>query len=261
MAEHAIFTVDLEPNKDGTLTGVRSAMEWFDKVVPRGTVFATYQIATELPDLLAELTPAHEVGVHVHPREFGHESDQLAKLPPYRQRQLISKTRSVIAEATGEKPVSFRAGRHSASQETLDILRDLGFSYDASVNVRYSEQLPNHLIKNSEPFEIDGLTEIPVTFGNLRILSKHGIRALVERPITATASTLRTDWRGCSGIEALEIVAKESDTFSFYMHPYDATNYHNLVQCGAIFRRRFEYLVECVNETKRVVDFGSEGIP
>lgn len=254
MAEYVVFSVDLEPNKDGTLTGVRSAMEWFDKVVPRGTVFATYRIATEDPDLLAELASAYEVGVHVHPREFGYEHDQLAKLRPARQRQLISKTRSVIAQATGEDPISFRAGSHSATLETIDVLRGLGFRVDASMNARYDEYLPGNLLDHSEPFELDGLTEVPVTHGTIPRLSRCGLRALAERPITATASTLRTDRWGCPGLRVLIQLAHRTDTFSFYLHPYDATDYHELPGSGVEFRRRFESLVDRVDETKRMVD-------
>ena len=31
------FSVDLEPNKDDTLDGIRDAMEWFDETIPRFT--------------------------------------------------------------------------------------------------------------------------------------------------------------------------------------------------------------------------------
>jgi hypothetical protein len=243
MAQQAILSVDLEPNKDGTMDGVRDAMEWFDQVVPRGTVFATHRIATETPDLLAMLAESHEIGVHVHPREFDHDHDQLAELSPDRQRELITQTRGEITDATGIEPISFRAGRHSASQETLRILRDLEFAVDASINVRYDEYLPADLTEWSEPFEIDGLTEVPVTNGTLPMLSSCGVRALAERPVTATAATLRADRWGCSGLRAVLGLASRGDVFSFYMHPYDAGDYHDLENGGDAFRRRTETLL------------------
>lgn len=245
MAQRAILSVDLEPNKDGTMDGVRDAMEWFDQVVPRGTVFATHRIATETPDLLAMLAESHEIGVHVHPREFDHDHDQLAELSPDRQRELITRTRAEITDATGIEPISFRAGRHSASRETLRILRDLGFAVDASINVRYDEYLPTDLTECSEPFEINGLTEVPVTHGTLPIFSSCGLRALMERPVTATASTLRADRWGCSGPTALSWMVEQSGVFSFYMHPYDATDHHNLENGSETFRLRF---VEIINK-------------
>jgi peptidoglycan/xylan/chitin deacetylase (PgdA/CDA1 family) len=241
--EAVAFSVDLEPNKDGTLNGVRDAMEWFDRTVPRGTVFATYRIATELPDLLAELASSHEIGVHVHPREFGHEHDQLAELDHERQRELITTTMAAIKDAVDEQPVSFRAGRHSASRETLAVLDDLGFHVDASVNLRYGQYLPPALREPSEPFKIDGLTELPVTSGRPPVLSRCGLRGLATGPVTATAATLRADRWGCSGSRAVEWLYERSVVFSFYIHPYDATTYHDLVNAGEPCRRRAERLV------------------
>jgi hypothetical protein len=253
MARTALISVDLEPNKDDTMDGVREAMEWFDETVPRGTVFATHRIATEAPDLLATLAESHEIGVHVHPREFGHAHDQLAALPKERQRELIGQTREEITDATGTEPVSFRAGRHSASRETLTVLQELGFEVDASVNVRYDEYLSSDLTERSEPFEIDGLTEVPVTHGTLPILSKCGLRGLAERPITATAATLRADRWGCSGLTALERLFERTATFSFYMHPYDATDHHDLENVGETFRQRFEDLVAKIGPKPRLM--------
>ena len=246
MIDSAALSVDLEPNKDDTMDGVRDAMEWFDQVVPRGTVFATHRIATETPELLAMLAESHEIGVHVHPREFGHDHDQLAELSPNRQRELITQTRTKITDATGIEPISFRAGRHSASRKTLRVLRDLGFAIDASINVRYDEYLPADLTECSEPFEIDGLIEVPVTHGTLPIFSTCGLRGLAERPVTATASTLRTDRWGCSGPAALTWLIEQAEFFSFYAHPYDATDHHKLKNASGPFRRRFEEIVKQV---------------
>jgi len=248
MADTVLFSVDLEPNKDGTMDGVRDAMEWFDETVPQGTVFATHRIATEVPELLGMLAESHEIGVHVHPREFGHDHDQLAELPLTRQQELIKRTRAAVTDAVGDEPVSFRAGRHSASRETFDVLTELGFVVDASINARYDEYLSRTLTKRSKPFEIDGLFEVPVTYGTLPILSTCCFRALVERPVTATAATLRADRWGCSGTSVLFSLATDADVLSFYMHPYDATDYHSLENDAGVYRRRAETLISQLSE-------------
>ena len=251
----AALSVDLEPNKDGSLDGVREAMAWFDRVVPRGTVFATHRIAANLPGLLADLAASHEIGVHVHPREFGVEHDELAWLDRTRQGELITRTRTAVADAIGVNPTdvrSFRAGRHSASPTTLAVLADLGFAVDASVNVRYREQLPSAVLDRSAPFRLDAtgafdggsggvgdLVEVPTTFTRPRPLTRPWIYTR-GGPVVATANTLRTDRFGCSGERALRMVVRESDLFSMYMHPYDATDRHDLANAGAPFRRRFE---------------------
>lgn len=244
MSDQVAFSVDLEPNKDGSLDGVRDAMTWFNEVVDRGTVFTTYRIADELPGLITELAETHEIGVHVHPREFGHSHDKLATLPADRQRELIEKTRTKITDETGVEPVSFRAGRHSASRETLAVVSDLGFSVDASINIRYDEYFTADQREQTEPFEVERLLEVPVTHGTLPLFSRCGVRSAVERPVTATASTLRTDRLGCSGLEAVEHVLKNASVGSFYMHPYDATDYHSdLSNSGNVFQTRVERLL------------------
>lgn len=246
-ADKVAFSVDLEPNKDGTLDGIRDAMEWFDETVPCGTVFATYRIATEMPELLAELATSHEIGVHVHPREFGHDRDQLAELSSETQRELIKTTRTAVTDAVGIEPVSFRAGRHSASCETLRVLGDLGFDVDASINVRYDEYFSSELIQRFEPFEIDGLIEVPITYGTLPILSRCGLRALAERPVTATAATLRADRWVCSGLRVVAMLMTQVKVVSFYMHPYDATDYHDIENGGEEYRDRFEGLISMLD--------------
>ncbi|MDZ7850710.1 MAG: polysaccharide deacetylase family protein [Halodesulfurarchaeum sp.] len=249
MSKWAAISVDLEPNKDGTLEGVTEAMEWFNETVPRGTVYATYRIATELPGPIADMANDHEIGVHVHPREFGHEHDSLAQLDGERQRELIIETRAAVADAADLKPnnlVAFRAGRHSASDTTISVLADLGFTVDASVNVNYNEHLPHSLLGHQAPFKIrSGLVELPTTYGHPPIISRIGVRAFPSRTVTATANTLRTDKRGTTGLTVLRWLLDLDSPFSFYMHPYDATSYQTgLENNGKIFTGRFESLLD-----------------
>lgn len=252
MPDWVAFSVDLEPNKDGSLNGVSEAMEWFDDVVPRGTVYATYRIATELPDVIERLATDHEIGVHVHPREFGYDHDQLAELDSEQQRELIARTRTALADAASVREtsiVTFRAGRHSASETTLNVLGDLGFMVDASVNINYTDYLPISLTRRPDPFIISSeLLELPTTFGRPPLLSRLGLRTFPSRTLTATANTLRTDRRGTTGIHALRWLVRSTEGISFYMHPYDATDHHGeLINNGNVFRKRFESLADLFN--------------
>ena len=253
------FSVDLEPNKDDTLDGIRDAMEWFDETIPRGTVYTTHRIATELSDVVSMLATDHEIGVHVHPREFEHEHDQFAELTPERQRELIATTRESVAEAAGidEKDiVSFRAGRHSASEETFNVLSDLGFEVDASINVRYTDYLPAPLTNRSEPFYLDnGLLEIPTTYYRPHLFSRVGVRVFPQRELTATSNTLRTDSPICTGNQAIRnLFSAVEDGISMYIHPYDATSYHSdLENNGEVFRRRMEEVLSTIDRSHRFV--------
>lgn len=247
------FSVDLEPNKDGSLDDVRDAMEWYDRTIPRGTVFVTRRIATELPNVVDDLSTDHEVGVHVHPREFGHEHDQLAELSQERQAELVSTTRKAVANAarvSTDLVTSFRAGRHSASEETIDVLRELDFGVDASVHVRYDNHFPESITSRADPFVWNGIVEVPTSFARLPVFSRCGLRSVAEGVVTATASTLRTDSWMCSGDRAIQSLLSSSGFVSFYMHPYDATSYHSqLSNGGSKFRRRVEQIVSDLGES------------
>lgn len=250
MTDWIAFSADLEPNKDGSLDGITEAMDWYTGVVPRGTVYTTYRIATECPEIVERLAGDHEIGVHVHPREFGHENDDLAALPRERQRHLVVKTREVVAGAAGLNPdkiTAFRAGRHLAGPNTLAVLNDLGFTLDASVNVRYQDHLPNAVTERSTAFRHDsGLIELPTTYAEPPLFSRVGLRAGVGGNITATAHELRSDRRFCSGLIALSWLFEVTDgVISMYMHPYDATSYHTeLTNNGDTFRTRLKLLFD-----------------
>lgn len=255
------FSVDLEPNKDGSFDGVEEAMDWYDDTVSKGTVYTTYRVATQRPNVVDQLATNNEIGVHVHPQEFGHEHDNLAALSPERQRELIAETRVAVADATGVHPddiTAFRAGRHKASPQTLSILADLGFEVDASVNVRYRDYMPETVLDRIAPFEHEsGVVELPTTYGRPPLLSRVKLRTGLGGNITATAHTLRTDRPFCSGFQAISWLLRSTDSVvSMYMHPYDATTYHTtLTNAGDRFRQRIEILF---NETDRSFVTASE---
>lgn len=254
MSDYLAISVDLEPNKDGSIDDVAEAMEWYQKTVECGTVYATYRIATEMPDLIDRLATDHEIGVHVHPREFGHDHDQFAELPRDRQHELISDTRQALTHAADldQSAVTvFRAGRHSASKTTFDVLEALDFNVDASVNIHYTAYLPSEITTHPAPFDITtDLSELPTTYNRPPLFSRLGLRAFPDQPVTATANTLRTDKRGTTGLDALRWLMDTSAFMSFYMHPYDASGYHSDVpNSGVMFRQRFETLIRDSSET------------
>jgi hypothetical protein len=224
------------------------AMEWFDDLVSRGTVYTTYRVADEEPGIVDSLATDHEIAVHVHPREFGHDRDDLAALPRGRQRELVAETRTAVADAAGVDPAdvtAFRAGRHKVGRETFDVLADLGFELDASVHHRMTDALPASLADRSAPFELDeGLVELPTTYGRPPLLSRPRLWTFPVGFVTATAHTLRTDRRGCTGLEALSwLLSTSPSPVSMYMHPYDATGYEGLANDGDAFRERLATLL------------------
>ena len=260
MEDLIAFSMDTEPNQDGSFTGIEDAIEWFDDTVPRGTIYATYRIATERPELIQLLRDDHEIAVHVHPKEFGHEEDDLGALSADRQRELIKMTRKAVAEAVDLDPddlISFRAGRHKASPTTLSILEELGFKLDASINVRYGSYFDHSTRSRVAPFEHEsGIIELPTTYGKPRPLSRPWLWTAPNGVITATANTLRTDRRFCSGLRALSWLFETTPSVvSMYMHPYDATTHHDIEGTGPLFRKRLDTLF---NSTNRIFVTASE---
>lgn len=243
-------SMDFEPNGDGSTTGLGEALDWFDAAVPRGTIFATRDAAEAFGERLAELSNSHELAVHVHPLEFGHEHDVLARLDPDEQRRLVRETRTAIAAATGtpaDELTAFRAGRHAASETTFDVLAGLGFAVDASVNRTYRAHLPAAITDRHGPFRLDcGLLELPTTSAVVPLLSRTGLAAPLWRRVTATASTVRADRGLTTGDRRLRaaLAAARPEVVSIYVHPYDVTGYHaDLPNAGETFRARCEGLL------------------
>jgi peptidoglycan/xylan/chitin deacetylase (PgdA/CDA1 family) len=195
------------------------------------------------------LADNHEIGVHVHPKEFGYEHDRLARLNPVQQQNLIRETRTSVANAADlpeDEIISFRAGRHSIGQTTWRILAEEGFETDASVNVQYEEKVPKRARKKCGVFKLpNDLVEIPISWYKPPLFSLPGLWSFPQRTVTATSSTIRIDRRGCTGYDAFQwLVTNLNTNLSTYLHPHDATDYHkNLDNNGKVFRKRFEKLV------------------
>lgn len=115
----------------------------------------------------------HDVGVHIHPHHMPNESRQfLFEYSKQEQYQIISACTKKFYEITGEMPKSFRAGKYGANRDTLDILNELGYSYDFSefYSQKWCGISPeiNYIL----PVRYKNLVEFPVTlfrsvkFGN-----------------------------------------------------------------------------------------------
>ncbi len=92
------------------------------------TFFVTGERAAEEPQLVRALADAgHEVGMH------GWAHEQWSELDEETERALAARATHAIADAIGTPPRGFRAPGGSRSAATYDVLRDLGYAYDASL--------------------------------------------------------------------------------------------------------------------------------
>jgi peptidoglycan/xylan/chitin deacetylase (PgdA/CDA1 family) len=92
----------------------------------------------------------HEVGVH----GWIHENN--SQLDFDTERDLIVRSREVLAKQLGAEPVGFRSANWDLSPHTLAIVRELGFEYDSSL---MADEECYELLLDGEP---SGLVEVPV---------------------------------------------------------------------------------------------------
>ncbi len=97
----------------------------------RATFFVLGWVVDREPFLLREIhSRGHEVSSH----GYGH--GLVYRLTPEEFRQDVQRSIEVIADVTGEMPVGYRAPSFSITSDclwALDILAELGFTYDASI--------------------------------------------------------------------------------------------------------------------------------
>ena len=92
----------------------------------------------------------HEIAVHgwIHELNSSLEEDE--------ERALLERAVSYLTEATGVRPLGYRAPSWNFSPNTLDIIRDMGFLYDSSL---MADDRPYEINQNGEP---TGMIELPV---------------------------------------------------------------------------------------------------
>ena len=110
----------------------------------RPTYFTTWQVASApwaagiLRDVAAD--GLAEVGAHLHPwntppveEAFVPRNSMTNNLPPALQCAKLAGLTRAIAEGTGTRPTTFRAGRYGLGRETTQALIEQGYRVDSSV--------------------------------------------------------------------------------------------------------------------------------
>lgn len=144
----------------------RRLLDLFDAFGQRATFFTLGWIAERKPRLVREIAErGHEVGCHGYAHELVYELGESAF------RRDLRRARSAIEDATGVRPLSYRAPSYSIRRDSLwglRILAELGFRHDSSI---FPVRHPRYGI----PEFRDGLVEID--FGD-------GL-SIVEFPLSA----------------------------------------------------------------------------
>lgn len=121
----------------------------------------------------AILAAGQEVQLHLHPNWAAARDDDRSAAASFElidynfaeQRDLIAAASDLLVAAGAPRPIAFRSGSYSASDDTLAALADLGIRYDSSHNGS-EHPWPSAIglpVRQIAPVEHRGVIEVPVT--------------------------------------------------------------------------------------------------
>lgn len=135
----------------GRRTGVPRVLDVLARHDARATFFVPAVAGLIEPAALRPIVEAgHEIGVH------GWIHEVTARLDRATERELMLRARDALEAMTGQRPVGHRAANWDLSPHTIELVAELGFSYDSSL---MADDEPYELIANGTP---TGVVELPV---------------------------------------------------------------------------------------------------
>ena len=142
----------LSQGEFGARVGLRRVVDLLDQHELPGSFFipaVSLILAPTMVDVI-QASGRHEFGVHgwIHERNTAIDAET--------ERELVTRAQNYLEQATGTRPVGYRAPSWNFSPNTLSIIRGLGFLYDSSL---MSDDRPYELMADGEP---TGLVELPV---------------------------------------------------------------------------------------------------
>ena len=112
---------------NGLEFGIPALLQILNKHKIKATFFVPAQLLKKFPDYLLFLkNQGHEIALH----GFAHERFDI--LSAWEKQIRIVKSVEIYKKIFNQYPKGFRAPQHSIDAETLDLLKDMGFLYDAS---------------------------------------------------------------------------------------------------------------------------------
>lgn len=188
MAKKAIFTIDVEdwfhagvmqPYLRQATTSpmhrLANNMQWLAdflaQIEGKATFFALSSLEPVVMRQLASLAAqGHEIASH------GHTHSSLPLLSRHELQQEFMHSREILEQASASKVIGFRAPNFSITDEALELLEELGYAYDSSLNnVRLHKgygKLQGHKINNTPYLVRNNLWEFPLStypFGSLQL--------------------------------------------------------------------------------------------
>lgn len=213
--------IEIPPERWGAFVprlgiGTRRVLDALRGADARGTFFILGAAAERHPELVREIAAdGHEIASH------GWSHTKVYDLTPRSFTQEVVRTDDLLEELTGQRPKGFRAPYFSITRDSLwalDILREQGYLYDASIypgsNYRYGIPGSSHLVHRLP----NGLVEFPVSTFELAG-RRVGVGGAYLRilPLSLTRRGLR------------KRDAQRLDT-TVYLHPWELDPSHPVVR-------------------------------
>jgi peptidoglycan/xylan/chitin deacetylase (PgdA/CDA1 family) len=122
-------------------------LDLLDRCGIRATFFVPGHTAVVYPDLVRRIDAAgHELGHH------GWVHEGLSKLEPAQEREYLLRGLDALDRVAGVRPVGYRAPGVDVSVNTVDILLEHGFAYDASFS---GSDFEPYYLRRGDRFPID----------------------------------------------------------------------------------------------------------
>jgi polysaccharide deacetylase family protein (PEP-CTERM system associated) len=179
----------------------------------KATFFVLGWIAEKRPELIKKIyNNGHEIASHGYEHELCDlmEEDKLIKD--------IKKSKDILENLTGNKIFGYRAPSFSISDRLIDILIDLGFSYDSSFfPIKFHDRygtLTKYNIANKPFYKIkDSFIEIPLSY--LRIFN-------LKIPLSGGGYfRLFPYYMFRQGVKK---IIRKQNFYCFYIHPWEFDN-------------------------------------
>lgn len=133
--------------QSGMRYGLPRLLDTLDHYGVKATFFVPGAVAQRYSKEVEEVAArGHEIGC----RGYAHEI--MAQMPIQKQRQMLEKSCDILREVTKQTPVGFRLPNGEMTEETLALVKEMGFLYSSSLS------------DDDEPYvrQPMGLLELPV---------------------------------------------------------------------------------------------------
>jgi len=219
------FTIDVDW-VPGSEVGLEGLLNFCDQWKLKTTIFVTGRFAEAYADLIRDCRQrGHELGTHGW--EHGSlENDEDFRSASYdQQREWIRLATEAVENASGVRPVVFRAPSLWISETTLRALEDEGYHYDSSVPAKRFDcgfgrvHYLKYFRAPSEPYRLSS--------SHLRL---PGHSSIIEMAPSAFLFPINMATLRVLGLPAMKWmvrrIAKRASRLVFYCHPHEFVHAH-----------------------------------